>query len=45
MWFPWLQGNSADYEKAVKAARDAWQVWADVSKSINNIKAVERCKN
>jgi len=25
-----FQGNSKDYEKAVKAAREAWQVWADV---------------
>lgn len=24
------QGNSADYEKAVKAAKEAWQVWAEV---------------
>lgn len=26
-----FQGNSSDYEKAVKAAREAWQIWADVS--------------
>ncbi|XP_052796221.1 alpha-aminoadipic semialdehyde dehydrogenase-like [Mya arenaria] len=24
------QGNSKDYEKAVKAAREAWQIWAEV---------------
>ncbi|KAL4228024.1 Alpha-aminoadipic semialdehyde dehydrogenase [Mactra antiquata] len=24
------QGNSADYEKAVKASKDAWQLWADM---------------
>lgn len=25
-----FQGNSADYEKAVKATKEAWQIWAEV---------------
>ena len=30
--FVWIfQGSAADYEQAIRAVKEAWQIWADVS--------------
>ncbi len=34
LWSFVFQANKSDYESCVTAARDAWQVWADVSANL-----------